>query len=276
MENLMKLGYIDYLNCYPFYYHMFEKEPIDSIEIFPDYPSNLNSSMKSGELHMSPISSGAYPEIAGNVLLIPDFCLSSVGYVGSVNLVSNLPIEDLNGKTIGVTSASGTSVNLMKILLEKFYNLKPNYIITHPMPNIDEGLDAALLIGNEAMLQLAHPVSFKYDIGELWHLKTGYPAVFAVFAVQKSAVNNFKDKINAIIHSYSKSLECVKSEKDIVVAKAKERYPDIIYDIGYYFSLFRFDFTEYLQEALMLSFRLGNEMGLLKKVDKIEMFENNG
>jgi len=29
----MKLCYIDYLNCYPVYYHMFAKEPLPGVEV---------------------------------------------------------------------------------------------------------------------------------------------------------------------------------------------------------------------------------------------------
>ncbi len=267
----MRLGYIEYLNCYPFYYHMFEKKPLEKIEIIPDYPSGLNAMILKGELDMSPISSGAYPDVADRVVLLRDFCLSSVGYIESVNLVSKIPIENLNGKTVGITSASATSVNILKVLLGKYYGVTPEYVVTPPFPDIDS-LDAALLIGNEAMMQSTHPVSFKYDLGELWLRKTGYPAVFAVFAVQKEALEPYKDRINSVIKSYRDSLNCMKSEKQTVVAKAKERYPDIVYDIDYYFSLFRFDFTDNLKAALLHYFKLTGEMGLLKKIDRINFF----
>jgi chorismate dehydratase len=265
----MKLGYIDYLNCYPFYYHMFEKKALTEVKVFPDYPSSLNRMMHSGDLDMSPISAGAYPDIADRALLLPDFCLSSVGYVGSVNLVSKVPIEELSGKAVGVTNASATSVALMKVLLEKFYGLKPNYIPSPPLPDMNH-FDAALLIGNEAMMTLPLPVSFKYDLGELWYRKTGYPVVFAAFAVQKSAIEKYKIQIANIIESYKKSLECMKTEKDKVVRKAMKRYPDIVYNVDFYYSLFKYEFSKELKEALLYYFRLAGEMGLLKKIDKIE------
>ena len=265
----MKLGYIDYLNCYPFYYHMFEKKAVPGVKIFPDYPAGLNRMMANGALDMSPISAGAYPAIAEGAVLLPEFCLSSVGYVGSVNLVSKLPIEELGGKAVGVTNASETSVILMKILLKKFYGITPEYIPAPPLPDMNN-FDAALLIGNEAMMTLPVPVSFKYDLGELWNRKTGYPVVFAVFAVQKPALNEYREQIENVIVSYGKSLECVKTEKDKIVKKALKRYPDIAYNVDFYYSLFQYEFTQELKEALKYYFDLASEMGLLKKVDKIE------
>ncbi|MFH0974874.1 MAG: menaquinone biosynthesis protein [Spirochaetota bacterium] len=265
----MKLGYIDYLNCYPFYYHMFEKDKVADVKIFPGYPSNLNRMMMLRELDMSPISAGAYPDIVGHAALLTDFCLSSVGYVGSVNLVSKVPIEVLDGKAIGVTNASATSVALMKILLERFYGIKPSYVPSPPLPDMNN-FDAALLIGNEAMMTLPVPIAYKYDLGELWFRKTGYPVVFAVFAVQKSALDTFKKQIADIIGSYNKSLDCMKAEKDMVVKKAKKRYPDIVYNIDFYYSLFQYEFTKELKEALKFYFDIAAEMGLLKKIDIIE------
>ena len=120
----MKLGYIDYLNCYPFYYHMFEKQPLDGIEVVPAYPGGLNEMMRKGELDLSPISSAAFADVQNEVLVLPYFCLSSIGYVRSVVLNSKLPIEELDGKRIGLTSASQTSVILLKVLLEKYYQSK--------------------------------------------------------------------------------------------------------------------------------------------------------
>ena len=49
----MKLGHIDYLNCYPFYYHAFEKEPLKCVSIHSDYPSELNRMLAHNELDLS-------------------------------------------------------------------------------------------------------------------------------------------------------------------------------------------------------------------------------
>ena len=65
----MKLGYIDYLNCYPFYYHMLMKQPVEQVEIIPGYPSTLNRMMRRGSLDMSPVSSATCADIAEDVLV---------------------------------------------------------------------------------------------------------------------------------------------------------------------------------------------------------------
>ncbi len=261
----MKLGHIDYLNCYPFYYHAFEKEPFKGVRIHSAYPSKLNQMLSQGDLDMSPISSASYSDLSKDVLLLPDFCLSSIGYVGSVILISRVPIEDLSGKKVGITTASHTSVVLLKVLLKEFYKQEPVFIRTDPRPTL-KNIDAALVIGNDAMVKTPEPASYTYDLGDLWLRKTGFPVVFAVFAVRETVIKIHEAEIKSVISSYRRSLRCLKEDKEDVIAKAKERYPDIIYDIDDYYDHLEFDFTDDLKKALMFYYSIAEEMGLLKKM----------
>ena len=265
----MKLGHIDYLNCYPFYYHAFEKAPLNGIEIFSDYPSELNRMLTNSELDMSPISSATCANITDDVLVLPEFCLSSIGYVGSVILISKVPIEDLSGKKVGLTTASHTSVVLLKILLKKYYKQEAVYIHADPRPSL-KNMDAALIIGNDAMVRVQEPASYTYDLGDLWFRKTGFPVVFAVFAVRRNVSVKYEAEIKSVISSYHKSLKCLKEEKDKVIRKAKERYPDIVYDIDEYYDLLEFEFTDDLKKALMFYYSIAGEMGLIKKVEGLQ------
>lgn len=264
----MKLGHIDYLNCYPFYFHAFERQPLKGIRIFSGYPNALNKMMRQGKLDMSPISSATCADMADQVFVLPEFCLSSIGYVGSVILESKVPIEDLNRKKVGVTRASHTSVVLLKVLLKNYYKLAPIYVQTDPRPVL-KNMDAALVIGNDAMVKTSGPASYIYDLGDLWLRKTGFPVVFAVFALREKIVKRYETEIKAVISSYHSSLCCLKEEKDNVILKAKQRYPDIIYDIDNYYDLLEFEFTEDLKKALMFYFSVAGELGLIKKVDRL-------
>jgi chorismate dehydratase len=264
----MKLGYIDFLNCYPFYYHMFEKKPVEGVSVFPGYPGMLNKMMEKRDLDMSPISSATYADIQDDVLILPAFCLSSIGYVGSVTLSGKVPIEDLDGKKVGVTSASHTSAVLLKILLKKYYNASPVYITTGPRPKLMD-VDAALLIGNDAMVRSPEPAPYSYDLGDLWLRKTGFPVVFAVFVVRKEAVEKYRAKIKAVVSSYRLSLQCLENDKARVIAGAKNRYPDIIYDVNSYYKLLQFEFSEALKKALIYYYSAGSELGLLKQVKEL-------
>ena len=264
----MKLGYIDFINCYPFYYHMFEKNPVKNITMISGYPGKLNNMLFKGELDMSPISSATCADIHEDIVIMPQFCLSSVGYVGSVTLASNIPIEELDKKKIGVTNASHTSAVLLKILLKKYYNAQPDYITTGPRPEL-KNFDATLLIGNDAMIKTSQPPTYTYDLGDMWLRKTGYPVVFAVFVIKKDIIKKYSSQINAVVASYKLSLNCLKNEKIKVIAKAKAKYPDVIYDINKYYELLKFEFTDELKKALMFYFKQGSNLGLIQKVDNI-------
>jgi len=260
----MKLGYIDYLNCYPFYYRMFELERLAGVEVVPAYPSDLNRMMAEEKLDMSPISAAMYPELADRVSLLPDFCLSSVGYVHSVILSSNMPIEDLDKKRVGLTSASKTSVILLKILLFRYFGIDPQYVLTPPNPSLqDANLDAALLIGNEAMGGKMAP--YTYDLGDLWMRKTGRPVVFAVFAVAGKFLDSNYDAAAAVVDSYKKSLAFLAKRRETVIERAAARYPHIHYDIDAYYRALKYTFTPSLREAFFFYLKSAAEMGMLQK-----------
>jgi len=267
----MQIGYIDYLNCWPFYYHMFEKEPLKGINVIPGIPSELNRMMKGKKLDLSPVSSATYADIKEDVLLLPQFCLSSVGYVGSVIMCSNYPIEELNNKKVGLSGASHTSRVLLKILLERFYGIEPYYLQAGPFPDLT-GHDAALIIGNDAMRGCADKAPYKYDLGELWLQKTGFPVVFAVFAVQKSFIKDNLPELKAVINLYRSSLQCLIREKERVIIKAKQKYPDILYDVNCYYETLQFEFTDNLKNALKYYLSAAEELNLLNKVESLNFF----
>ena len=268
----MKLGYIDYLNCFPFYYHMFEKAPLDGITVVPAVPGELNRMMEEGLLDMSPISAGAYPAMQDRILVLPDFCLSSIGYVRSVVLQSRIPIEELDGARLGLTSASKTSVVLLKILLEKYYQVRPDYRPSPPRPDFS-GLDAALVIGNDAMLDAGEPIEYIYDLGDLWFRKTGHPVVFAVFAVRKDTLERHHADVRRIIRSYNLSLAYIRDYEDEVVARAAQKYPEMKIDIGHYYRLLKFHFSPELKKALQFYYDEAASLGLLKRVNEIGFAE---
>lgn len=270
----MRLGYINYLNCYPYYYHMFEKEPLANVEIVPASPTELNRLMASGELDMSPISAAAYADMEDEAVLLPDFCLSSIGYVRSVILASRMPIEDLHRKRVGLSSASRTSVVLVKTLLKDYYAIEPEYSVTEPNPRLEDGvLDAALIIGNEAMREDISP--YIYDLGDLWLRKTGYPVVFAVFALRKSALEKYAERIGAVIRSYRRSLAVLETGRDDLLRKARQRYPTVNYDVDSYYRTLHYVFDPRLKDALAYYLDKAGDLGFIKKVGPVEFLKED-
>lgn len=266
----MRLGYIDYLNCYPYYHGLLQNQP-PGIEIFPDYPSGLNEKIQNGFLDMSPVSSGAFPGFQGDVLLHNEFCLSSVGYVRSVVLMSRAPIEELGGARVGLTMASQTSVILLKILLEKHYGLKPLYEPALPRPDL-AGLDAVLVIGNDAMTGLCQDARYIYDLGDLWMRKTGYPVVFAVFAVRKTSAEKYGEEIKFITETFRSSLDLLGGSDPGLIESAVKKYPEVKCGAAEYYRLLKYDFTPQMKGALMFYFSEAASLGLLEPVKEISYY----
>ena len=264
----MKIGYIDYVNCYPFYHGIFSHGQCSGHEIIPAYPGILNEMMRKGQLDLSPISSAAYADMQNSLFLLPQFCLSSEGYVRSVVLMSHVPIEELAGKKIGLTSASETSRVLLKILLEKYYDVKGEYEDVKPDAAL-EGYDALLLIGNEALKLPSEPVEYIYDIGDLWMRKTGHPVVFAVFAFQKSLNQQKKEALNEVIDCFEQSLVLFNNEKSQIINAAEKRYPDVDFNIGDYYDLLRYRFSAHLKDALVFYYEEAAALELLNPVEEL-------
>lgn len=265
----MRLGCIDYLNCYPFYYHMLEKAPLPGVAVLPRLPSELNSMMAAGELELSPVSAGAYPDLAGGAALLPDFCISSTGRVGSVLLISRRPLERLGGRPLGLSSASRTSVALLQVLMRKYYRVEPDYRPAGPRPSLDDH-EAALLIGDDAMTPAAAVAPWRYDLGELWLKHTGRPVVFAVFAAGKAAAAAAPAAFRAAAASFRASLGCLNTERQALLDAARKRYPSAICDADAYLGGLRYDFTPERREALKFYLSSAAELGLLKEAKGLE------
>jgi hypothetical protein len=127
---------------------------------------------------------------------------------------------------VGITRASHTSVVLLKVLLKNYYKLDPVYVPTGPRPGLKD-IDAALVIGNDAMVRTPDLAAYTYDLGDLWLRKTGFPVVFAVFAVRERIVETYESEIKAVISSYRSP--CCLNEEKACHPEGEQRYPDIIY-----------------------------------------------
>jgi len=113
--------------------------------------------------------------------IISNCCIACNGAVRSVLLFSRKPIEQI--RTIALDTASRSSVMIGELLLRHFYGLQPekHRLETDQNPN-DCRTDAFLIIGDRALaFQPSEYWQYRYDIGELWKVKTGLPLVFAAW-----------------------------------------------------------------------------------------------
>ena len=167
--------------------------------------------MAHGQVDVGGISSFAYGENYDKYHVFPNLSVSSNTTVGSIFLFSKVPIEELKEKKIALTSSSATSVNLLKIILQQFYDAQNQY--TTMKPNLTAMMDlhdGCLLIGDDAIVASWKEGNkyFRYDLGELWYHHTGLSMTYAVFAIRNEVLsqqNLIEILYNEFISSKAKS-----------------------------------------------------------------------
>lgn len=186
----VRVGYIDYLNSLPVY-HGLETGAVPlppGVELHKAAPTTLNAMLSRGELDVSPVSSIHYAKRADDLVLLPDLSINSAGFVHSVCLFYRNGIDSLRGGVVSVTGDSATSDVLLRILLERRFQLDARR--EKGPADLEDVLDGkvqgALLIGDQALRgALAYPNLGRVDLGEEWTRWTGTPMVFAVWAARR-------------------------------------------------------------------------------------------
>ncbi|MBF0379104.1 MAG: menaquinone biosynthesis protein [Desulfamplus sp.] len=299
------MGKIDYINASPVYYGLDHGLVPNWIEMIEGPPAVLNGMIKNRELEISPISSAFYAMNHKELLILPDLSISSQGEVLSVILMTNYPIEELDGKTIILTQDSATSSALVRLIaIQK--GIRPNFItgklrtledipdnIAIPqnikvsdnigiqeaisIPN-DIGfsqnvcnltVDAAMIIGDAAMTQ-PWEKKFKYriDLGKLWYETTGLPFVFALWVVRREcAISRYNDVKDALELFYESRNQGYIHIDKVIESGAKRLGLDNSY-VSRYFELLHCNLDELKIKGLEYFFLSLYENSLLpEKVD---------
>lgn len=191
----LRVGVIPYSNLFPIFYILQRDFDCSHIEFIEGAPSELNTMLREGEIDLSPSSSVEYLLHKDLYDFIPNHSVSSTGSVGSVLLFSKVPIEKLDERDILVTTQSAVSVQLLRVIATRFYKIKVR-LIQSSRPHEGDAL-AYLLIGDEALRQSmkVNGDCFVYDLGELWHIHTGLPFVFALWIVRIGNINGSKTRL---------------------------------------------------------------------------------
>ncbi len=151
------------------------------------------------------------------------YCIASRDQVKSVMLFSKEGWGDLDGKRIGITDGTSTSVQLLKVLLQKKYNVRARFERLHGGVNDLSGFDAVLLIGDEALQRNKHGLpgfDLVYDLAREWYEWQKLPFVFAVWAIKRSLPAGTKA---GLTKSLAAALEA--AEEDFVAVGGLTRPP---------------------------------------------------
>ncbi|SHH20502.1 futalosine synthase [Jatrophihabitans endophyticus] len=184
-----RVGHIQFLNCLPIYWGLVRAGTLLDVELTKDTPDNLNDMLVRGDLDIGAISLVEYLRHADDLVVLPDIAVGSDGPVLSVNLVSQVPLAELDGRRVALGSTSRTSVLLARRWLEEVHGVRPEYFTCPPeLSTMLLEADAAVLIG-DAALRATYEAPRRglavHDLGQAWRDWSGLPMVFAVWAARR-------------------------------------------------------------------------------------------
>lgn len=271
------VGEISYTNMLPLYYYL-DRDYLNRLGCMfvPQIPAQLNEAMSKGIIDVGGISSFSYGEHVEQYTILPNLSVSSPKSVGSIFLFSKVPITQLDGKKIALTSSSATSVNLLKIILQTFYQMDVTYTVMDP--NFNEMLkehDACLLIGDDAILTLwgLAPEMHRYDLGQIWYEFTKLPMTYAVLAVRNDILQRENERIGILFEGFvSSKKKCIENNYEEMISSIRKEFNGSKSFWEDYFQGLNHDLSERHIEGLYLFYDKATELGLLKKVNTISLW----
>jgi aminodeoxyfutalosine synthase len=245
------VGKIPYLNSVPFYARLEKRD----FRILPVVPRRMGMLCALGEIDAGPFSLMDFLRQEDDMELM-GWCIATRDQVKSVMLFSKEGWRDLDGRTIGITDDTATSVHLLSVLLEKKYGVHARFERFHQGVNSYDGLDAVLLIGDEALRRNKHGLDgfeLVYDLAREWYEWQKLPFVFAVWALRRSLPSAVKEELSGLVKG---SLESVGGDFVSVAGPHGRRIGLTDEETQEYLSGFNYSLGEREREAIEVFRRL--------------------
>ncbi|KEF34872.1 ABC transporter substrate-binding protein [Deinococcus sp. RL] len=191
-----RAGWIHYTNVAPILDPLVLPPGVRAIR---GVPTEMNAALLSGRVDIANISAVEFIRHAEQLEALPDFSVSVLGPVYSVNLFHTRPLEGL--RRVALTAQSAMSVALLEVLLRE-RGLSP--VLERAEGEAEAllaaGYDGVLRIGDSALREwygVAGPLTpgrsmtalpnaargvTVTDLAQEWFALTGHPFVFAVWA----------------------------------------------------------------------------------------------
>ncbi|MGI8677419.1 MAG: menaquinone biosynthetic enzyme MqnA/MqnD family protein [Jatrophihabitans sp.] len=219
-----RVGHIQFLNCLPIYWGLLRGDALLDIELTKDTPDRLNELLVRGELDIGPISLVEYLRNADELVLLPDIAIGSDGPVLSVDLVSQVPLDQLDGRRVALGSTSRTSVLLATMWLEQVHGVRPEYFTCPPeLSTMLLEADAAVVIGDTALRATYEAPAMGltvHDLGQAWRDWSGLPMVFAVWAARRDYADANPGLVKDVHAAFIRSRDDALAHIDEVAAAA--------------------------------------------------------
>ncbi|WP_019547196.1 menaquinone biosynthetic enzyme MqnA/MqnD family protein [Streptomyces sulphureus] len=202
-----RVGHIQFLNCLPLYWGLVHTHSILDLDLTRDTPEKLSEQLVRGELDIGPVTLVEYLRHADELVALPDIAVGCDGQVMSCEIVSRVPLEELDGAKVALGSTSRTSVRLAQLLLSERYGVEPEYYTCAPdLAAMLSEAQAAVVIGDLGLRaylgHLPEEGLYVHDLGELWKEWTGLPFVFAIWAARKEYLAQEPESVHAVHRAF--------------------------------------------------------------------------
>jgi chorismate dehydratase len=234
----VKISIVDFLNARPLVWGLLTNPP-PGVEISRDMPSVCADKLRDGRADAGLIPSIEFRRIP-DLVRVDGLGIAAESEVRSVLLVSSVSRERI--RRLKIDPASRTSAALARILLKRRYGLAPEIVTENP--------DAELVIGDPA-LKTRQQGRVVLDLAAEWRSLTGFPFVFAFWAVRRTA---WTPELESVLRaSYRASAASFEAMVDSEIATARAQGDD---------SLSRAMIEDYLRHCLHFELGSGDLAGL--------------
>ena len=270
---MLKLGHINYSNCFPVHAAILNGNLAFPFEIVEGIPTELNRYLFEGRVDVSPSSSIEYAVNPGRYLILPGLSITSRTKALSIILESKTAIGDLDRRTVALTTASATSVVLLRIILELFEGTNPEFMLYEQgKEDPYKRADAVLTIGDMALQRAESPIfAHVYDLGEVWHSRTGLPFVFALWQV------NWQKRLE---QDLGRLYDILQQSKAYGLSRLQELADGHAGRFGFspealvrYWQTFSYDLGPDERKGLLTYYGYAAELGVIDKVPELRLWQ---
>ena len=130
------------------------------------------------------------------------YCIGADGEVGTVVLLSQVPIEEI--KKVRFDDQSRTSNLLLQILAKHYWNKEWSYYFD----SVEALPETCLMIGDK-VFRYKNEYAYAYDLAEAWKALTDLPMVFALWIARPDVPQELIDEID---HAFETGMAAVKNK----------------------------------------------------------------
>ncbi len=247
---------VNFINTAPIYETWKTRKHPQDWHVVEAPPSTLNRMLAKNELDLGFVSSYEYCVRPEEYKILADLSISANGSVGSVFLFSRIEPKLLGDHIVLLSGQSETSISLVKIILEEFLHVHPEYVVGNVNGSKAEESQGILAIGDEALrLSAGNEFPFKLDLAEVWCQFTNLPFVFAVCAVREGFCLEHPEIVKAVHNEFLFCRGEGRERLEFICKNVAPRIPMHPDECYVYLRAIEYDLGERKQKALETFFQ---------------------